>query len=82
MTTTDVAGLPAELRAVLARVQLSQESACDIAEIPRTTYYRRLRQGPATWPLGELERFLAAAGYTLRLELDPLPASAPAVPGV
>lgn len=68
MTTTTVAGLPAELRAVLARAGVTQENACDAADIARTTYYRRVR-APGTWTLGELERFLAAAGLQLRVAL-------------
>lgn len=77
MTTTTVAGLPAELRAVLARAGMSQEQACDEGDLSRSTYYRRVRT-PGTWTLAELETFLAAAGYTLHLDLRMIGETPPA----
>jgi hypothetical protein len=71
MTVTDLAGLPAEIRASLARAGLSQESVCDNAGMTRSLYYRR-QAHPGAWRLSELTDLLAAAGYGLRLELAPL----------
>lgn len=71
MTTTSVAGVPAELRAAFARSGLSQEDACDHADLSRSTYYRRVAD-PADWRLGELERLAAAAGCTLSIALVPV----------
>lgn len=75
MTLTDTPGLPGEIRAALARAGISQEAACDAADIPRTSYYRR-QSNPATWQAGELVRLLAAAGYRIRFELEPMPGAA------
>ena len=71
MTTTDLAGLPAEIAAALARAGLAQDAACDAAEIPRTSYYRR-KATPGAWYLGELDRFLAVADVALGVQIGPL----------
>lgn len=71
MTTTDLAGLPAEIAAVLARAGLAQDAACELAGIPRTSYYRR-KTTPGAWQVGELIDFLATADVTVRVELGPL----------
>jgi hypothetical protein len=68
MTTTDLAGLPAEIAAVLARAGIPQDAACDAADIPRTSYYRRKRQ-PGAWRIQELEEFLATANARLEVHL-------------
>lgn len=64
MTTTDVAGLPGEIRAQLARARISQEVACDAAGLPRTTYYQRVRQ-PGSWRVRELRELADQAGADL-----------------
>ncbi len=71
MTLSTVAGLPAEIRAMLARADVPQDAACESADLPRQTYYRRMGS-PADWRLGELERLARAAGCTMRVELIPL----------
>lgn len=80
MTTTSVAGVPAELRGAIARAGLSQEDACDHAGLSRTTYYRRVAD-PGEWRLGELERLAAAAGCTLSISLVPLAPAQPCTTG-
>lgn len=70
MTTTDVPGLPGEIRAMLARAGIAQEAACDAVDMSRTTYYRR-QEHPGAWRLDELAALLRYAGVTLRLELIP-----------
>jgi hypothetical protein len=71
MTLTDVAGLPAEIRASLARAGIAQEAACDAVDMSRSTYYRR-QEHPDQWKLGDLVALLRNAGYGLRLELAPI----------
>jgi hypothetical protein len=71
MTTTNVAGVPAELRGAIARAGLSQEDACDHAGLSRTTYYRRVTS-PEDWRLGELEAMAVAAGCLLSITLVPV----------
>jgi len=68
MTVTDLAGLPAEIAAALARAGLAQEAACDEAGMARTSYYRRKRQ-PGAWDLPQLRRFVRVAGAELGLDL-------------
>jgi len=71
MTTTDLAGLPAEIAAALARASLAQDAACELANIPRTSYYRRKR-APGAWQVDELRDLLATADVTLQVALGPL----------
>lgn len=71
MTTTDVAGLPGEIRAVLARDRISQEVACDAAGLPRNTYYQRVRQ-PGSWRVLELSNLLDQAGTDLVIRFGDL----------
>jgi len=68
MTTTDLDGLPSEIAAVLARAGLAQDAACELADIPRTSYYRRKAQ-PGAWQVGELVRFLHPAGAVLEVHV-------------
>jgi len=75
MTLTNVADLPGEIRAVLARAGVPQDAACESAQLPRQTYYRRMGS-PGDWRLDELERLARAAGCTLSVAL------VPAQPGV
>lgn len=70
MTTTDVAGVPAELRAQLARARVAQEVACAAVGVPKTTYYRAMEQ-PASFRLGQLAALARAAGCDLRVEFIP-----------
>lgn len=72
MTTTDMAGLPAAITDRLYAIRKPQETACDEANMARTTYYRRLEH-PGGFKLHELERLAATMGCTLRVELAPLP---------
>jgi len=67
MTTTDLVGLPAEIAAALARAGLTQDAACELAGVPRTSYYRR-KAFPGAWTIDELREFVGTAG--VRLEVD------------
>lgn len=71
MTTTDVSGLPGEIRAQLARARISQDAACEAAGLPRRTYYRRDAM-PSTWLVAELADLVDQAGADLAISFGTL----------